>query len=235
MDEILKETRKLLSENSDEKTRQSSKRYFKETINSYGVKSAAVNKISKSVFTQVEHYPKAKIFELCESLWRSGFLEEDFVACNLSFYIHELYEPEDFTVFRHWLESYVNNWASCDTLCNHTIGTFIEMYPEFINQLKLLATSSNRWERRGAAVTLIIPARKGMFLKDILEIADTLLTDRDDLVQKGYGWMLKAASQAHQSEIFKYVMQHKSNMPRTVLRYAIEKMPAEMKKKAMEK
>jgi 3-methyladenine DNA glycosylase AlkD len=89
--------------------------------------------------------------------------------------------------------------------------------------------------RRASAVSLIIPARKGKFLNDILEIADILLLDKDDLVQKGYGWMLKAASKSHQQEIFNFVIKNKSIMPRTSLRYAIEKMPKELKRKAMEK
>jgi len=82
---------------------------------------------------------------------------------------------------------------------------------------------------------LIIPARKGLFLEDVFEIADILLLDKDDLVQKGYGWMLKAASEAHQKEVFNYVMANKSVMPRTALRYAIEKMPADLKAEAMKK
>ena len=74
-----------------------------------------------------------------------------------------------------------------------------------------------------------------MFLKDIFEVADILLLDGDDMVQKGYGWMLKAASEAHQKEVFEYVLAHKKNMPRTALRYAIEKMPRELKGRAMER
>jgi 3-methyladenine DNA glycosylase AlkD len=55
------------------------------------------------------------------------------------------------------------------------------------------------------------------------------------MVQKGYGWMLKAASQAHQHTVFEYVMSKKAVMPRTALRYAIEKMPDDLKKMAMQK
>jgi 3-methyladenine DNA glycosylase AlkD len=62
-----------------------------------------------------------------------------------------------------------------------------------------------------------------------------MLSDKDDMVQKGYGWMLKAASQAHQKEIFDYVMNNKALMPRTSLRYAIEKLPQELKAMAMSK
>ncbi len=89
--------------------------------------------------------------------------------------------------------------------------------------------------RRAAAVTLIVPAKKGKFLEDIFEIADSLLTDLDDLIQKGYGWMLKDASIQHQPEIFAYVMAKKQMMPRTALRYAIERMPADLKRQAMAK
>jgi 3-methyladenine DNA glycosylase AlkD len=55
------------------------------------------------------------------------------------------------------------------------------------------------------------------------------------LVQKGYGWMLKAASEARQKEVFDFVIKHKATMPRTALKYAIEKMPADMKAEAMKK
>jgi 3-methyladenine DNA glycosylase AlkD len=109
------------------------------------------------------------------------------------------------------------------------------MYPGKVEDLKRWAKSNNRWMRRGSAVSFIVPARKGLFLKDIFEIAAILLTDNDDMVRKGYGWMLKSASQAHQKEVFEYVMRYKSIMPRTSLRYAIEKMPRELKAEAMAK
>jgi len=74
-----------------------------------------------------------------------------------------------------------------------------------------------------------------MFLKEVFEISDILLLDSEDMVQKGYGWLLKVASNNHQKEVFNYVMKNKSVMPRTALRYAIEKMPKDLKKNAMEK
>ena len=172
---------------------------------------------------------------MCEELWSTGLLEESFIAAEWAYLIKEKFEPEDFSVFERWIDKYVNNWASCDTLCNHTVGTLVEKYPEKITELKRFARSDNRWMRRAAAVTLIIPARKGLFLDDIFDIADILLMDNDDLVQKGYGWMLKAASQANQKAVFDYVIKNKKVMPRTALRYAIEKMPADLKKEAMKK
>jgi 3-methyladenine DNA glycosylase AlkD len=107
------------------------------------------------------------------------------------------------------------------------------MYPEYLSGLKRWALSKNRWMRRAAAVSLIVPAKQGKFLKDVFEIADILLLDREDMVQKGYGWMLKVAANKHEKEVFDYVMKKKSVMPRTALRYAIEKMPKDLKAKAM--
>jgi 3-methyladenine DNA glycosylase AlkD len=249
-EEILVQVRQALINSADEKTRVSSIRFFKEgeAAKVYGVKTAEAHKIAKAAFQTIKEYPKQTIFELCEELWKSDYLEEAGVACFWSDSLHKKYEPADFAVFEHWLNSYVNNWADCDRLCNHTIGSFIMMYPDYISKLKEWAKSSNRWVRRGAAVTLIIPARKGLFLNDIFEIADTLLPDKDDLVQKGYGWMLKAASlsetfvkgsdevkKAHLQAVFDYVMKNKAVMPRTALRYAIEKMPADLKAAAMKK
>lgn len=235
MKNIISRIRNELKENSDEKTRESGKRFFKEKIKAYGVKTSMVRDIGKKYFKENKHLNKNDIFELCEKLWQSGYMEESFIACSWSNDLRKKYEPGDFDVFERWVFNYVSNWASCDTLCNHTIGEFIQKYPEYVLNLRKWALSDNRWARRASAVTLIIPARKGLFADDIFEIADLLHSDEDDLVQKGYGWMLKAASQAHEQAVFDYVMKRKNTMPRTALRYAIEKMPADMKKKAMEK
>lgn len=235
MHDFLTKLQNQLQQNADAKTKESGQRFFKETIKMYGVKTATVGKIGKEVFKEIKDENKKTIFDLCEELWQAGHLEETFIACNWSYNIWKKYEKNDFLIFEKWVNQYISNWASCDTFCNHTIGKFIEIFPEYIAQLKKWTQSKNRWVKRASAVSLIIPARNGQFLSDIFEIADSLLMDSDDMVQKGYGWMLKAASQAHQSEVFNYVMKNKAVMPRTALRYAIEKMPTELKKKAMEK
>src|SRR5680860_1128849 len=77
--------------------------------------------------------------------------------------------------------------------------------------------------------------KKRQFLKDVFEISDQLLLDEDDLVQKGYGWLLKVTSHLHQKGVFDYVMKNKENMPRTALRYAIEKMPQSLRQEAMKR
>jgi len=235
MEQVLQNIREELERISDPKLQETSQRFFKEAIKAYGTKTGDVVKLGKAYFKEIKNLKKDEIFELCESLWQSGYLEETFIACEWAYNMHKQFEERDIQIFEKWIEKYVNNWASCDTFCNHTVGEFIMMYPKHIATLKRWTKSKNRWMKRASAVSLIIPARRGMFLKDIFEIADTLLLDPDDMVQKGYGWMLKVASQSHEKEVFDYVMKHKSNMPRTALRYAIEKMPKELKAKAMAK
>jgi 3-methyladenine DNA glycosylase AlkD len=232
---IIQTIRRRLKENSDEKTRVSGERFFKHAIKSYGVKSAVVGKIAREGYRELKGKSKGEIFGLCDLLFRSGYMEEAFVACEWSYNQHKRFEPKDFKTLESWVARYIDNWAKCDTFCNHTVGAFVEMYPAYLSVLKKWARSKNLWVRRASAVSLIIPARHGKFIKDVFEIADILLLDSEDMVQKGYGWMLKAASQAHQREVFNYVMKHKAKMPRTALRYAIEKMPKVLKAKAMQK
>jgi 3-methyladenine DNA glycosylase AlkD len=232
---IIADIRQELQQGIDEKTKSTFQRYFKEGIVAYGVKTAMVNRIAAKYYTLIKPLGKKEIFRLCEELLKSDYNEEAIIACEWSYHLHALYEPEDFFIFEDWLKKYINNWAKCDTLCNHTVGSLVDKYPQYLQNLKQWAKSNNRWLRRAAAVTLIVPAKQGKFLKDIFEIADILLPDADDLVQKGYGWLLKDASKKHQDEIFDYVMKNKKTMPRTALRYAIERMPRELKQKAMAK
>lgn len=234
---MIDKIRKSLNEYSDPNIAAGSSRFFKEgeAAKVYGVKSSDVRQIGKNALKEVKDLSKAEIFNICEQLWKSAYLEEAVIACMLAESLEKQYLPEDFKIFENWVHNYLTNWADCDTFCNHTVGNFVMMYPQFISELKKWAKSDRRFVKRAAAVTLIIPARKGLFLQDIFEIANTLLLDADDLVQKGYGWMLKAASESNQKEVFEYVMSKKEIMPRTSLRYAIEKMPADLKSQAMKR
>lgn len=232
---LIADIRRELQEKSDAQVKESSKRFFKEEIRVYGIKSAEVAKIAKKYDRQLQGIDKKTVFALCEELFNSGYMEEFFIACEWACFRHEEFKENDFAVLEQWVSGYVSNWAECDTLCNHTVGAFMEKYPQYVPQLKRWATSSNRWLRRAAAVTLIIPAKRGAFLPEALAIADILLLDREDLVQKGYGWLLKEESRTEQTAVFDYVMKNKAVMPRTALRYAIELMPKELKVQAMKK
>jgi 3-methyladenine DNA glycosylase AlkD len=235
MDPIIEQIRQELEARADPEIQTSSKKFFKEEIRCYGMKTAAVIVMAKKYWKEVKNRPKPEIFALCEELYRSGYMEESFIVSQWTHALSGRYERDDLAVFQRWIDTYITNWASCDGLCNHTMGDFIEQYPECTDELKRWTQSKNRWMRRASAVSLIVPAKHGRFLKESIEIADLLLTDTDDMVQKGYGWLLKEASRKHTDEVFAYVMKKKRLMPRTALRYAIELMPKELKAEAMKK
>ena len=235
MDPVISQIRRDLKSHANPEIRSASQRFFKEEILCYGMKTATVIAIAKKYWKVVKGQSKPEIFALCEELYQSGYIEESFIVSNWAHTLSERYQREDLVVFRHWIDTYITNWASCDGFCNHTMGAFIEQYPEYIDELKLWTQSQNRWMRRAAAVSLIIPAKRGKFLSEAIEIADLLLTDTDDMVQKGYGWLLKEASRMHQRDVFDFVMRNKRAMPRTALRYAIELMPGELRADAMKR
>ncbi|MDR3078604.1 MAG: DNA alkylation repair protein [Rickettsiales bacterium] len=225
-----------LRENSGEANRISQRHYFREEVHVLGVGSAKVREIARNALKMVGKSHREEIFSLCEALWRSAWLEECSIACELTFALRKSYVPGDFEMLERWVANYVSNWANCDSLCSRCVGSFLEMYPSSRARLVPWTKSENRWQRRASAVSLIFPARRGLApLAEILAIADALLTDGDDMVQKGYGWLLKESSKVYRDEIFNYLMARRATMARTALRYALEKMPPEMRKIAMER
>jgi len=252
---IVADIRQELRKNIDHEYRDSVRKFTKkedrnDRVIHYGVKTPIVRKnntnsvsvsetlsfdsvVSAKYYSLIKKKPKEEIFKICEDLLKSGCSEEKTIAFDWAFRLRKHYEESDFNIFESWLEKYVTGWGSCDDLCTHAFGAFIYQFPEFIPEIKKWTKSDNRWLRRASAVVLIYSIRRDKYLETIFEIADMLLLDEEDLVQKGYGWMLKEASNLYPQEVFQYVMKHKAEMPRTSLRYAIEKMPPEWKKKAM--
>jgi 3-methyladenine DNA glycosylase AlkD len=233
MEPILEAVVHDLADQSDAATRESSSRFFREPVRSRGVKTAAVRAVARKHWKEVEPLGKARILALCEGLYRTGYLEDGFVAADWAARLAPAFEPGDIGVLGAWVDRYIDNWAACDTLCNHAVGDLVARYPETVEVLKEWAGSGNRWMRRAAAVSLVVPAKRGEFLEDALAIADLLLLDADDMVRKGYGWLLKEASRRHRDEVHAFVLARRDVMPRTALRYAVELMPPELRAEAM--
>lgn len=237
MKDILNDVRQTLQDHIEPERVLISDRFFKENEKAkvYGVSKEILSKIGKELYNDLKGQPKEEVYALCNELWKSLYFEEGYIACILTKKLLKQYEAKDIKHFRIWLEKYVQNWASCDTLCCSTIGPLLIKFPSEVDQLTQWASSTNRWMRRGAAVSLVVPAKKGLYLPKIFELATLLMLDQDDLVQKGVGWMLKEACRLHQEDVYDFIMEHKAVMPRTTLRYAIEKMPLELKANAMKK
>lgn len=232
---LIKEIKKNLLAKRDLEYKKGSIRYFKEPINPIGVRAGDTRRIATKQYSQVKDLPKKELFEVCEDLLKTGYFEYGIIAFEWAKRRIDEYQKGDFATFERWLSKYVKNWAHCDDFCTHALGALLFKFPELLNESKKWTKSKNRWEKRAAAVTLIYHAKRKekKFLKGIFLIADELFLDEDDLVQKGYGWMLKVAADVWQKEVFEYVLKHKNKMPRTALRYAIEKMPGDLKKQAM--
>ena len=235
MEPIIEAVGRDLADLSDTETRDNAARFFKDPVRCRGVKTASVHAVAREHWKEVAPLGKAVVFALCEDLYRTGYIEDGFVAADWAAMLAPAFEPGDIAVLGAWVERYIDNWAACDTLCNHAVGDLVAQFPETVEVLKEWAGSGNRWMRRAAAVSLVVPAKRGEFLDDALAIADLLLLDDDDMVRKGYGWLLKEASRKHRDEVLAFVLARREVMPRTALRYAVELMPPELRAEAMQK
>ena len=232
---ILETIRQALAQQADPARREGTRRFFKEPVEAYGVAAPQVKTLAREVIRETITLSKEELFSLCEELWQSGTIEESALAADLAYARRNHFTSGDFAVFAAWVDKYVSNWAACDALCTRAVGACLEAFPACLKDLQKMTASKNRWTRRAAAVSLVAPGRRGLYLDVVFSIADALLVDPDDMVQKGYGWMLKSASNAHAENVFAYVMEKKDRMPRTALRYAIEKLPPPWRAQAMAK
>ncbi|MCK5345024.1 MAG: DNA alkylation repair protein [Candidatus Heimdallarchaeota archaeon] len=232
---IIKKIREALKCNVDTAYKVGAQRYFKEAIKLYGVRVPKVRKIASEHYKLVKDKTKSEIYDICEKLMQSGFSEEKTIAFSWVFKQKKHFTLEDFSVFASWIEKYVLSWADCDDFCGHALGYLIFMNESLVKKLKSWSKSSNRWLRRASAVSLIYSVKRDKYHTEAFKIAESLLLDDDDLVQKGYGWLLKEISNLNEDSVFEFVYNRREKMPRTALRYAIEKMPPALRKKAMKR
>lgn len=231
---LLNSIRTALEQHADPVFRDRAADYLRRPASTFlGVKTPIVRKVSAQFFGEVKQVSIDGVLDFCDELLSTGVSELRTIAFDWGFRCRRQYQPSHFPVFERWLKVYVDGWGSCDDLCTHALGDFVLRYPEFTAWVLEWTLSENRWLRRASPVTLIHAARRGKLLEQVFQVADALLTDPDDMVQKGYGWMLKVASKTHQDEVYAYVMRNKEAMPRTALRYAIEQMPEERRREAM--
>ncbi len=225
-----------LYSNAEEKRKRINwERQFQETPRLYGVPTPTVRKLSSEFFQKIKKKPKREILQLCNALLESRYSEERTIAFDWAFRLRKRFERRDFHLLETWLMKHVCSWGACDDLCTHALGAFILQFPEYIQNTKDWTQSENRWTKRASAVSLIYSIRRKKRLEDIFNTADALMADQDVMVQKGYGWMLKEASNHYPKEVFSYVMKNKRKMPRTALRYAIEKLSPQHRREAMKR
>ncbi len=115
----------------------------------------------------------------------------------------------------------INNWDLVDLSAPHVVGAHLRDRPRDV--LDRLATSESLWERRIAILATFAFIRDGD-LDDTFRLAETLLTDRHDLIHKAVGWMLREAGLRDEARLVAFLRRHAAVMPRTMLRYALEKI-----------
>jgi 3-methyladenine DNA glycosylase AlkD len=118
----------------------------------------------------------------------------------------------------------INNWDLVDSSAPYIAGVWL--YGRDRTPLYKFAVSNNLWERRIAIIATQYFIRRNDFT-DTLGIAEILLEDREDLIHKAVGWMLREAGNKDMETEEKFLKKHYKRMPRTMLRYAIEKFPEE--------
>lgn len=213
--------------------REAMERYGLNTANYLGLKNPDVYKIADEYFRQYKHYSTEDLIEACAAMLATGSREMRFSAFRWGDKMHKRLTPAHLPELERWMDNYLFDWADCDFLSTKTIGELFVRYPECIERTTEWASSKKLFTRRAAAVTLIVPVKRIDVLPQAFAIAEALLMDTEDLVQKGYGWLLKVAADRYPDEVFSFLLERKHCMPRTALRYAIEKMPESMRQKVL--
>jgi len=209
-------------------------RYFKEDFRCYGLTADQVRDLAKEIHQIVKDvWSVEDAIELCDILLPNPYHE----AKALGILVLEKYQndfPKSlFPKIKVWLSAnYLNNWAAVDVLCPDSVGSLLLKYHELVKEIKAWAKSSNRWVKRASLVSFIKLARKGEFLDPIYEISASHFGDPDDLVQKANGWLLREAGKADMDRLEKFLLKYGPAIPRTTLRYAIERFD-EKKRKAI--
>jgi len=165
------------------------------------------------------------------ALLRSGLHEERLLALVLLVERFERCGESErariYAQFRKHTPHYVNNWDLVDTAAYQIVGAHLETRDR--SPLYELARSPSLWERRIAIVATFGYIKKGAF-DDTLAIARILLDDREDLIHKAAGWMLREVGNRDRIALERFLREHYAAMPRTMLRYAIEKLPERRRK-----
>jgi 3-methyladenine DNA glycosylase AlkD len=167
------------------------------------------------------------------TLLHSKYHEERLIA--LLILIHRFENGDEKTkkkIFSLYLANtkHVNNWDLVDLSAHKIVGEYLFQKGKGIAFLKKLAKSGDLWERRIAVLATFQYIKYNSF-KESLEIAEMLLHDTHDLIHKSVGWMLREIGKRNRSILEEFLQKHAKEMPRTMLRYAIERFPEEERKK----
>lgn len=221
MKEIIKE----LEIYSDKEKAKSSARFFKTGKGEYGegdvfigVKVPDQRIVAKKYFKTIS---VREIFELLSSEIHEHRLTALFL---LNYKFPKLSAEDQKESIDLYLKNtkYINNWDLVDSSAHYILGSYMIKYPGERKILYKLAESKNLWEKRIAMLTTFAFIRENDY-EDALKIAEILLKDLHDLIHKAVGWMLREIGNRDLQAEEEFLAKHCKEMPRVMLRYAIEK------------
>lgn len=163
---------------------------------------------------------------LADRLMRDPYLETKAVGVDLVSRFRRSFTPRLLPAWKRWLAQDLSaNWATTDQMCGTLIGPLLADHPELIRVMLTWAPHRNMWVRRASAVALIVPMRDGRAVNEAYRVARMLHPDEEDLIQKAVGWMLREAGKQDPIRLERYLRANGAKIPRTTLRYAIERFP----------
>jgi 3-methyladenine DNA glycosylase AlkD len=161
---------------------------------------------------------------------RAGYHEERLCALLIMVLKYQRGSDEEReAIFQDYLSNtrYINNWDLVDSSAYHIVGQHLEDRDRRV--LYELVRSESLWERRIAIISTLYLIKKQQY-EDALKLSQQLLDDAHDLIHKAVGWMLREVGNRDISVEQAFLKEHYHRMPRTMLRYAIEKFPENQRK-----
>ena len=207
--------------------------FFKEEIKSHGWYTAALRRAVRRCRKEIlREHDFAFLTEVADQLFSGPVLEEKVAGFFLLEGMETQCGDREFAMFESWLDR-ISSWADHDGLVHYLISPMVAAKPARTKFVFRWAKSQNRWHRRAACVALIRGARAKMLFPEITKLSDSLLADKDDMVQKGLGWLLRETAKFDVKRTLPYLMKIRERAPRLVLRAACETLPAAVKRRVL--
>jgi 3-methyladenine DNA glycosylase AlkD len=232
---IAAEIRHLLRTGSSAEHAAGVQGFFKEEIKSHGWYTAELRREAVRFRRRIrKELGLDFLLQVADKLFAGRVLEEKVFAVFLLEKLTGEFGADEFRLFESWLPR-ISSWADHDGLVHYLIAPMVATKPERSTRVFRWAKSRDRWHRRAACVALIQGTRRKMFFPEIKRLSDLLLSDQDDVVQKGLGWLLRETAKADAKRTVPYLMSIRERAPRLVLRTACETLPAATRKRILAK
>lgn len=205
-------------------------RYFRgdHNLRFYNVGTDRMRALARDIYlANRTEWTVSDAVRLADELMRDPHLETKSVGIEIVARFRREVTPRLLLVWKRWLaRDLAANWATTDAICGALTGPLLAAHPHLIRQMRTWARHRNMWVRRASIVSLIVPMRHGLGVGEAYRIARVLHADQNDLIQKAVGWTLREAGKQDSLRLERYLRANGPIIPRTTLRYAIERFPA---------